>query len=261
MKFKIISDGACSGNPGPGGYGAIVATEFEIQEFGGAEKETTNNRMEMMGFLVALEAVLKSLSSSTGHEASSVVAILDSSYVLNGAKSYIWNWSRNADANGVWKTQSLEPVKNQDLWQKILNVLKGLKSKSCAIEYLWVRGHTGHSANERVDQIAVSYSRWIQGASGVTEKLFQGSPSDYFKELNVDVHALFEVEALPSNAVKKKSSDSSAIFYLAWVDRKLLRFKTWPECEAVVKGRGGVKYKKISSPEEEIKTLKLWGVK
>lgn len=132
---EIYTDGACKGNPGVGGWGAIL-------RFGGTEKElfggvanTTNNRMEMTAVIEAL----RSLSRSCG-----VVVFTDSSYVQKGISEWIHGWKRNG-----WKTSDKKPVKNADLWQTLDQLAAGHK-----IEWRWVKGHAGHPENERADQLA-----------------------------------------------------------------------------------------------------------
>lgn len=134
----LFTDGACSGNPGPGGWGFLLrhpTTGKELERAGG-ERETTNNRME-------LRAVIEGLSALT---APSVVELYsDSQYVLNGLEKWLDGWKKKG-----WKTASKKPVKNEDLWRE-LDALR----KDHSIRFHWVRGHAGHAENERVDALAV----------------------------------------------------------------------------------------------------------
>ena len=133
--YEIFTDGACSGNPGPGGWGALIIGPDGENELTGGETATTNNRMEM---LAAIEA-LKSLP-----EGSAITLTTDSTYVKDGITSWIKNWK----ARG-WKTAAKKPVKNVDLWQAL--------DAECArhkIDWQWVRGHAGHVENERADELA-----------------------------------------------------------------------------------------------------------
>jgi len=132
---EIYTDGACSGNPGPGGWGVLMRYNGHEKELCGGEKETTNNRMEMMAVIKALEALTK---------ASSVRLYTDSKYVMQGITQWLAGWK----AKG-WKTASKKPVKNQDLWQEI-DVLVQKHS----VEFVWVKGHAGHAENERADALA-----------------------------------------------------------------------------------------------------------
>jgi ribonuclease HI len=132
---EIFTDGACSGNPGPGGWGAILRAGGHEKELSGGEKATTNNRMEMMAVIQGL-AALKA--------ASTVTLYTDSRYVLDGATKWIKNWKKNG-----WKTADKKPVKNEDLWQ-----LLEVEAARHAITWKWVRGHDGHPENERADALA-----------------------------------------------------------------------------------------------------------
>lgn len=132
---EIYTDGACSGNPGPGGWGAILRSGKHEKEIFGGELETTNNRMEMMAVIMALEA-LKSKSR--------VDLYTDSKYVMQGMTEWLAGWK----ARG-WKTADKKPVKNQDLWERI-DVLFARHE----IEIHWIKGHTGHPENERADALA-----------------------------------------------------------------------------------------------------------
>lgn len=134
-KIEIYTDGACKGNPGVGGWGALlVAGEHEKELFGG-EPDTTNNRMELMAVIKALELLKRPCK---------IMLHTDSQYVLKGITEWITGWK----AKG-WKTASKAPVKNVDLWQ----ALDEAQAKH-TIEWIWVRGHSGHPGNERADQLA-----------------------------------------------------------------------------------------------------------
>lgn len=139
-KVSIYTDGACSGNPGPGGWAAILVYGDHEKELTGCEAETTNNRMEMMAAIAALEA-LKS--------ACDIDVYTDSTYVQKGMTEWIKGWK----ARG-WKTADKKPVKNSDLWQRL-----ELAASNHRVRWHWVRGHNGHEYNERVDQLAVAAVR------------------------------------------------------------------------------------------------------
>ncbi len=131
----IYTDGACSGNPGPGGWGAILMSGSHRKELKGGEAHTTNNRMELMAVIAALEA-LKSPST--------VELWTDSQYVKNGITAWIFGWKRNG-----WKTADKKPVKNAELWQQLDTARARHK-----VEWKWVKGHAGHPENERADELA-----------------------------------------------------------------------------------------------------------
>ncbi len=134
---KIYTDGACSGNPGPGGWGAILRYGENEKELSGGAAETTNNRMELSAAIEALRA-LKRPSRVRIHT--------DSTYVKDGITKWIVNWKRNG-----WRTAAKKPVKNVDLWQDLYDALKDHD-----VEWHWVKGHAGHSENERADALARS---------------------------------------------------------------------------------------------------------
>lgn len=155
-KTIIFTDGASRGNPGPGGWGAIVVEGEKVFEFGGREDKTTNNRME-------LTAAIEALSKVKGQ--SLIVIYSDSSYVINGITKWIYSWEKRN-----WVTQNKEPVLNKDLWEKLLEATKLKK-----IEWKHVKGHSGISGNERADEIATSF------ADGNDFNLYSGSLSEYKK--------------------------------------------------------------------------------
>ena len=132
---EIFTDGACKGNPGPGGWGALLRIGETERELSGAEPATTNNRMELLAAISALEA-LKQPCRVTLHT--------DSRYVLDGITKWIFGWQKNG-----WRTADRKPVKNGDLWQALVAAVRPHQ-----IEWIWVRGHDGHPENERVDQLA-----------------------------------------------------------------------------------------------------------
>ena len=131
----VFTDGACSGNPGPGGWGAILMSGGHRKELRGSEADTTNNRMELSAAIGALEALKKP---------STVALHTDSSYLKDGITKWIFGWKRNG-----WKTADKKPVKNEDLWKRL-----ELALKTHTIEWHWVKGHAGHPENERADELA-----------------------------------------------------------------------------------------------------------
>jgi ribonuclease HI len=134
---EVFTDGACSGNPGPGGWGAIVRCDGAEKEMSGGEPATTNNRMEMMAAIIALEAL---------SDPSQVKLYTDSQYVQKGISEWLPGWIKRG-----WKTADKKPVKNVDLWQRLHAATKPHK-----VDFIWVRGHDGHAENERVDRLAVA---------------------------------------------------------------------------------------------------------
>lgn len=134
-KVDVFTDGACSGNPGPGGWGAILRSGAHEKELSGGERATTNNRMEMMAVIRALGAIKKP---------STVIVHTDSRYVMDGVTQWLKRWK----ANG-WKTSDKKPVKNEDLWRALDEAVNGHD-----VHWRWVRGHAGHPENERADALA-----------------------------------------------------------------------------------------------------------
>ena len=134
-KVEIATDGACKGNPGPGGWGAIIRSGTSERELAGGEKLTTNNRMELTAAIDGLNALKRPCH---------VTLSTDSRYVMDGLTKWIKGWQKNG-----WKTAAKQPVKNADLWQALLAAAKPHR-----IEWLWVKGHAGHPDNERADKLA-----------------------------------------------------------------------------------------------------------
>ena len=131
----IYTDGACKGNPGPGGWGALLVYKGAEKELWGGDPNTTNNRMELMAAIAGLIALTRPCS---------VKLVTDSQYVMKGIQEWLPNWKKRG-----WKTASKEPVKNADLWQKLDEEVNRHQ-----VSWQWVRGHTGHPGNERADQLA-----------------------------------------------------------------------------------------------------------
>ena len=131
----IHTDGACLGNPGPGGWAALLRWRGIERELAGGEADTTNNRMELMAAISALEALSRP---------SAITLVTDSAYVKNGVTEWIHGWKRNG-----WKTADKKPVKNADLWQTLDALVRQHK-----LEWIWVKGHAGHPDNERADALA-----------------------------------------------------------------------------------------------------------
>lgn len=139
---KLYTDGSCEGNPGPGGYAAIVVVDGETREITGGERQTTNNRMEMMAVIRGLDAL---------EEETSVHVVTDSQYVVNGITRWIGGWRRKG-----WKTASGAPVKNRDLWERLDELASARR-----VTWEWVRGHSGHPENERADALARDATRGV----------------------------------------------------------------------------------------------------
>ena len=178
------TDGACSGNPGPGGWGGLIIFDDKSElEIGGCEQNTTNNRMELTAAIKTLEK-LKTYKLKKNFKLRT-----DSKYVIEGYTKWIINWKRNG-----WKTSSGKPVQNLDLWQKI----DQLRINGLIMEY--VKGHSGDKQNDRVDKIATNYSKGISSVSKLKE---EESSVDFF-----DNHAPSEIQELFSrNELIQKFAD------------------------------------------------------
>ena len=134
--IDLFTDGACSGNPGPGGWGAILRSGPHESELSGGEIQTTNNRMELTAVIEGLRAIKKPAS---------VTIHTDSKYVMDGAKTWVVSWKKRG-----WKTADKKPVKNEDLWR----ALDEQQARHLSVAWIWVRGHSGHIENERADLLA-----------------------------------------------------------------------------------------------------------
>ena len=143
----IYTDGACSGNPGPGGWGVVMRWQGTEKEMYGAEPLTTNNRMELTAAIQALEALQRPTTVSLH---------TDSKYLLDGITKWIPNWQRNG-----WKTAAKKPVKNDDLWRRLVEAMRPHD-----VRWVWVKGHAGDPGNERADALA---RRGIEEAAGVAQ--------------------------------------------------------------------------------------------
>lgn len=145
MKYiELFTDGACSGNPGPGGWGAVLRYQGREKELCGGEKDTTNNRMELTAVIMGLSAL---------KEPCEVRLVTDSKYVADGiTKGWAESWQKNN-----WRKADKKPALNPDLWEKLLELIK---IHNVTIE--WVKGHAGHPENERCDQLAVNYYKQLQ---------------------------------------------------------------------------------------------------
>lgn len=233
----IYSDGACSGNPGPGGWGAIIATgEGDVLEIGGGAKGTTNNRME-------ITAALEALRTLHAHRLKSETFIYtDSTYVIRGVTQWIFGWKRKGWINGEG-----QPVVNRDLWEALDQEVRRCQTKT-KIKWLYCRGHTGVAGNERCDEIAVAFS---QGKQSVD--LYEGSINGYPVPIFPPPEEQPLPEMKPKNGVKAKPYS-----YLSMVNGKIERHPDWSSCEARVKGRPGAKFKKAMTAEEEESIIASW---
>jgi ribonuclease HI len=248
----VFTDGAASGNPGPGGWGVVIVTpDDRVIELGGGAPHTTNNRMELTGAIEALQHL-------AAHPAA-VGIYTDSSYVIQGITQWVWNWQRRG-----WKTAQGGDVLNRELWERLSELARDRKGR---LSWHWVRGHDGTAGNERVDEIAVSFSR------GRSDALYDGTLSGYSRAIlelpddtNVPPRSSRRGTAAPptarpgsQGAAPSRSSSKPAYSYLSVIDGVLERHATWPECERRVKGRSGARFKKAQDATDEAAILRSWG--
>lgn len=244
----IFTDGACTGNPGPGGWAAIVSLPGgTIQELGGGVKETTNNRMEMA-------AAIRALASLESGGSAAVILYTDSTYLIRGITQWIWGWRSRG-----WKNAEGGDVANRDLWEELLRQVSRIKPAN--IDWRYVKGHAGFPGNERCDEIAVSF------AKGKNEELYIGPRDAYF----VDLEEVPQPQDLPemkgksggggsSTGTKGASSKGSGpTTYLSYFGGIVKRHHTWADCEKHVKGRNA-KFKKAKSDQDEREILVSWGL-
>jgi ribonuclease HI len=246
QSIVIFTDGACSGNPGPGGWGSIIAfADGTVKEIGGNNRDTTNNRMELAATIHALQLLVPPLSRN-------VIIYTDSIYVIRGITQWIFGWK----ARG-WKSAEGKDVANREHWEELLRQVTRIKPAT--ISWKYVRGHSGFAGNERCDAIAVAQSK------GKHEPLYSGPLDGYF----VDLTDLPDEEPLPEAKKAGSSSKSSAaaagcasgkISYLSYQNGVVQRHLTWAACEKQVKGQSNTKFKKAKSPAEEMEILVSWGL-
>ena len=267
-RVLIFADGASRGNPGRGGFGAIVvsglsenfnsnAGALEIRELGGKSDMTTNNKMELCAVISGLKYCNK-VGLNNGQTEFTIYT--DSKYVMNGAKAWIFGWAKNG-----WKTKSGEAVKNQELWEPLADLIKDKK-----INWMLLPGHAGVVGNERCDQIATEFADSTVANMGGGVKLFEGSFNEYLErklveksiDTPVDTSKLLDVFYNPDlikiakddkalHGTKKSGSSTKAFSYVSKVDGKLHVDKSWSDCEKRVKGKKGALYKKAVSMNDQ----------
>lgn len=232
----VFADGASRGNPGPGGWGAILAMpDGHVRELGGRQVPATNNQMELMGAIQALKAL---------HDVPGPVSFwTDSTYVIRGITQWIWAWRSRG-----WKTAEGKDVLNAELWQELFREV-AKRGRENPITWNHVRGHMGVAGNERADTLAVEF------ALGRRPQLYDGPLLKYA----VPIHDLPENGgALPE--IKPREPKAQAYSYLSLVGNTAMRHSSWAECERRVKGVPGAKFKKATSAPNEAEILDTWGV-
>ena len=235
----VFTDGAAKGNPGPGGWGAIVvAPDQRVTELGGGSPHTTNNRMELSGAIAALQH----LSGRAGP----VAIYTDSTYLIQGITQWVWGWRKRG-----WKTAQGSDVLNRDLWEE-LSASIGARARG-DVDWRWVRGHVGTPGNERADAISVAFA--LQEPAD----LYDGPLDGYA----LPILQLPDDTALPKRPAGSTSSTktkAAAYSYLSVVGGIPMRHRTWAECEGRVKGQSGARFKKSASADDESAILRGWGI-
>lgn len=252
----IFTDGSSRGNPGPGGFGAIVIAPkihdsgFMIHELGGREERTTNNRMELRAAIGALRFLQGSTLYREKGRTFSISIYTDSKYLLEGITKWVFGWQKNN-----WKTKEKQEVLNRDLWETLAE-LTGNTKQTGKIEWIYVGGHVGIAGNERCDVIARTFADMTQTDAEKKLNLYSGALADY------PIKNILDIKLDETLAAEKKEdrerSKTKAYSYLSMIDGEIMTHKTWAECEGRVKGVRGARFKKALSPEEEKAIIAEW---
>jgi ribonuclease HI len=233
MQNIIFTDGSSRGNPGSGGWGAVVVSArsdlAEVIELGGREENTTNNRME-------LTAVINGLANIEVD--AEYIVYTDSSYLINGITKWVFGWQKNG-----WKTKTKDDVLNKDLWIALLE-----KSKNKKVSYKYVGGHVGIVGNERCDVIATSF------ADNKKIELYRGPLSNYPVKNIEDVSQ--NLEKVEDKKTTRSRSNAKAYSYISAVGGVVEKHASWADCEKRVKGAKGARYKKALNREEEAEIMR-----
>ncbi len=237
QSILVFTDGACSGNPGRGGWGAVIVLPAgEVIELGGAADQTTNNRMELAGTIHSLNKLRQTKGP--------IDLWTDSVYVIRGITQWVFGWKKRG-----WKTAAGADVANKDLWEVLLEEVTARKGADQRMNWNFVKGHAGVPGNERCDEIAVAYSK------GRKANLYSGPLLKY----DIAIHDLPDSGAVPEPKAKQEKK-APAYSYLSLVNGQVLRHGTWPDCEKRVKGVSGARFKKAMTEADESEILASWGV-
>jgi ribonuclease HI len=232
----LFTDGAAKGNPGPGGWGAIVVTpDGHVVELGGGSPHTTNNKMELGGAIAGLRYV--------ADRPEPVAIYTDSTYLIQGITQWVWGWRKRG-----WKTAAGTDVLNRDLWEE-LSALTAARARG-GVDWRWVRGHVGTPGNERCDEIAVAF------AAQRPEELYDGPITGYSRPI-LDVP---DDTDLPQRRSSSNTPKVAAHSYVSIVGGVPMRHSTWADCEQRVKGQSGARFKKTASADDESAILRGWGI-
>lgn len=259
----IYSDGASRGNPGRGGFGAVTIypnskNQLRIDEFGGREEHTTNNRMELLGVITALESFKDYYSKDIVPK--TILIYTDSAYVIQGIRDWVKGWKKNN-----WITKTKEPVKNVDLWQRLSDIVDSQIQFGFFIDWIQVPGHAGVAGNERCDEIATgfadSFKNKDDGHANAFLLLYKGFALDYphpeiLKYISKEyIMHLKQKKDATSSSKKESNKSTTAYSYISLIEGKISIYTNWKDCEIAVKGKSGVKFKKSLSKEDEVKII------
>jgi ribonuclease HI len=239
LEVLAFTDGAAKGNPGPGGWGAVVLVGgAAVRELGGSGGATTNNRMEMTAALEALEWLREAASAGSAR----ITIATDSTYLMRGVTEWLAGWKKRG-----WKTKDGGDVANRDLWEKLDRIVA-----ACApVRWRYVPGHAGFPGNDRADEIASEF------ALGRPPKLYEGPFEGYGLEL-----LRLPEEGAPIRSASRDArprSKSGAHSYVSVVDGVVRKHTSWADCERHVKGRAGARFRKTVSAADERELLREWG--
>lgn len=247
QKITIFTDGASKGNPGNGGWAAVCVYpnakgEMYVDELGGGKAGVTNNQMELQAAIEAFKNFEGYYDVDTVREIEYTIHC-DSSYVINGITKWVFGWQQNG-----WMTKTKDPVSNADQWKELARLVAGKK-----VAWKYVGGHRGIIGNERCDEIATSFADGVNKVTKDLPTLYKGSLASYSLDiLNIDIS---EQKSEQRDKTKDRSKQK-AFSYVSAVNGEVQIHQTWAECEARVKGKSGVKYKKSLSKEDEIEIVK-----
>ena len=223
-----FTDGAAKGNPGPGGYGAVLHFDTEVIELGAGKERTTNNEMELR----AVVEVLKALPA----DKTKIEIYTDSKYVVEGATRWIFGWMNNG-----WQTKAGGNVLHKELWQELIALLQKV-----TVHWHKVPGHVGIVGNERADTIASDFGE------GKPVDLYAGPRAGYEYEIE---NVSYDEEKAKARSEARKRQSQKAYSYVSKLDGVVKTHATWAECEARVKGKKGTRFKKATSKAEEAEII------
>jgi len=230
--ITIFTDGASKGNPGRGGYGAVLSDGQTVTELGGHSHRTTNNEMELKAVVEALKVA--------NHANTQVEIYTDSKYVVEGSKGWVFGWLKNG-----WKTKANSDVLNKELWQNLVPLLQ-------KHDIVWhkVPGHVGIAGNERADTIASTF------AEKGTCDLYTGPLQKY----SIDIaNTTYDQSKATARSDARKRSAQKAYSYVSLIDGLVQTHQTWSECEQRVKGKSGTRFKKSLDAKNEKEIVREFG--